>query len=66
MIFPDEATLQDALLWEEGVCIECGAVSEPLECLTAASICEECGHQWCLPAVMLVKVRDALRAGDEF
>ena len=60
MIFPDEATLQDALLWEEGVCLDCGAVSEPLEDLTKLHECEECGGNWCAPAVMLVRIKEAV------
>tara|TARA_R110000868_G_scaffold343142_2_gene604226 strand:+ start:451 stop:651 length:201 start_codon:yes stop_codon:yes gene_type:complete len=60
MIFPAETTLQDALLWEEGVCLDCGLPSEPLDDLTRLHSCEECGGVWCVPAVMLVKIKDAV------
>lgn len=60
-MFPDDATLQNALLWEEGVCLDCGTVSEPLEDLTKLQECAECGGLWCVPAVMFVRIKEVVQ-----
>lgn len=65
-MFPSEDVLQDALLWEEGVCLDCGEVSEPLEDLTRLHVCEHCGGAWCAPAVMLVRISEVRGASEHF
>jgi len=60
VIFPDEAILADALLWEEGVCLDCGAVSEPLESQLRLTCCGECGEYLVVPAGLLSKIKEAL------
>lgn len=60
MTFPDEETLADALLWEEGVCLVCGAVSEPLEEQDRLCECEACGSGKVYPASMLLEMKRAL------
>lgn len=57
MQFPSNEVLQDALLWEEGVCLECGEVSEPLEELDRVQVCECCGARTQWPAVLLAQVK---------
>lgn len=63
---PDDARLAELALWEEGVCLTCGAESEPLEDPTRLHECEECCAQDVWPAVLILRLRAAEEAGREF
>lgn len=57
MIDLSDSRLADLALWEEGVCLTCGAESEPLEDLTRLHECEECCAQDVWPAVLLQRMQ---------
>lgn len=59
MIDLSEVRLASLALWEEGVCLTCGAESEPLEDLTRLYECEECCAQDVWPAILVMRLRQA-------
>lgn len=54
-----DSRLAELALWEQGVCLSCGAESEPLEDLTRLHECEECCTQDVWPAQLVMRLREA-------